>query len=71
MLRDDVARCGRAAEATFWGDPYEVEVPDATSLWTGGAGPCVVTQRDSTILVLPDQHAIVDRGGVIRIRAKE
>jgi N-methylhydantoinase A len=34
-------------------------------------GPCVVTQRDSTILVLPDQHAIVDRGGVIRIRAKE
>ena len=34
-------------------------------------GPCVVTQRDSTILVLPDQHAIVDRAGVIRIRAKE
>jgi len=35
------------------------------------AGPCVVTQRDSTILVLPDQNAVVDRGGVIRIRMKE
>jgi N-methylhydantoinase A len=34
-------------------------------------GPCVVTQRDSTILVLPDQRAIVDRAGVICIRAKE
>jgi N-methylhydantoinase A len=34
-------------------------------------GPCVVTQRDSTILVLPDQHAIVDRAGVIRIHAKD
>jgi N-methylhydantoinase A len=33
-------------------------------------GPCVVTQRDSTILVLPDQHAIVDRAGVIRIRGR-
>jgi N-methylhydantoinase A len=31
-------------------------------------GPCVVTQRDSTILVLPDQQAVVDRAGVIRIR---
>jgi N-methylhydantoinase A len=58
---------------------------DRSSSWTDSAifrrddlqrghrlrGPCVVTQRDSTILVLPDQHAIVDRGGVIRIRAKE
>jgi N-methylhydantoinase A len=34
-------------------------------------GPCVVTQRDSTILVLPDQHATVERAGVIRIRAKD
>ncbi|HZF36661.1 MAG TPA: hydantoinase/oxoprolinase family protein, partial [Candidatus Angelobacter sp.] len=34
-------------------------------------GPCVVMQRDSTILVLPDQHAVVDRAGVVRIRAKE
>jgi len=31
-------------------------------------GPCVVTQRDSTILVLPDQRAIVDRAGIIRIQ---
>lgn len=31
-------------------------------------GPCVVTQRDSTILVLPDQQAIVDGAGVIRIQ---
>lgn len=58
---------------------------DRSSSWTDSAiyrrddlrrghrllGPCVVTQRDSTILVLPDQHAIVDRAGVIRIRAKE
>jgi N-methylhydantoinase A len=35
------------------------------------AGPCIVTQRDSTILVLPDQQAVVDRAGVIRIRAKD
>jgi N-methylhydantoinase A len=34
-------------------------------------GPCVVTQRDSTILVLPDQHGVVDRVGVIRIRTRE
>jgi N-methylhydantoinase A/oxoprolinase/acetone carboxylase beta subunit len=33
------------------------------------AGPAIVTQRDSTILVLPDQSATVDRGGVIRVRA--
>ena len=32
--------------------------------------PLSPTQRDSTILVLPDQVAAVDRGGVIRIRAK-
>jgi N-methylhydantoinase A len=32
------------------------------------AGPAIVTQRDSTILILPDQTALVDRGGVIRIR---
>jgi len=35
------------------------------------SGPCIVSQRDSTILVLPDQQAIVDRGGVIRIRATD
>jgi N-methylhydantoinase A len=35
------------------------------------AGPCIVTQRDSTILVLPDQHGVVDRAGVIRIRTRE
>lgn len=34
-------------------------------------GPCIVTQRDSTILVLPDQQARVDRGGIIRIRGRE
>jgi N-methylhydantoinase A len=34
-------------------------------------GPCIVTQRDSTILVLPDQHGVVDRAGVIRIRTRE
>jgi N-methylhydantoinase A len=58
---------------------------DRSSSWTDSAiyrrddlrrghrlpGPCVVTQRDSTILVLPDQRAVVDRAGVIRIRAKE
>jgi N-methylhydantoinase A len=58
---------------------------DRSSSWTDSAiyrrddlrrghrlqGPCVVTQRDSTILVLPDQHANVDRAGVIRIRAKD
>jgi N-methylhydantoinase A len=57
---------------------------DRSSSWTASAvyrrddlkrghrlpGPCVVTQRDSTILVLPDQQAIVDRAGVIRIRGK-
>ena len=32
--------------------------------------PAIAEQRDSTILVLPDQTATVDRGGVIRIRAK-
>ncbi len=32
-------------------------------------GACIVTQRDSTVLVLPDQEAVVDRGGVIRIRS--
>jgi N-methylhydantoinase A len=32
------------------------------------SGPCVVTQRDSTVLVLPDQRAAVDRAGVIRIQ---
>jgi N-methylhydantoinase A len=31
-------------------------------------GPCVVAQRDSTILVLPDQQAVVDRAGIIRIQ---
>ncbi|MGH6961423.1 MAG: hypothetical protein ACREE7_13130, partial [Dongiaceae bacterium] len=55
---------------------------DRTAGWTDAAvyrrddlrrghclvGPCIVTQRDSTVLVLPDQEAIVDRGGVIRIR---
>ncbi len=34
-------------------------------------GACVVTQRDSTVLVLSDQEGTVDRGGVIRIRAKD
>jgi len=34
-------------------------------------GACVVTQRDSTVLVLPDQEGAVGRGGVIRIRAKD
>ncbi len=33
-------------------------------------GPAIAEQRDSTILVLPDQVAAVDRGGVMRIRAK-
>jgi N-methylhydantoinase A len=33
-------------------------------------GPAIAEQRDSTILVLPDQVATVDRGGVMRIRAK-
>jgi N-methylhydantoinase A len=33
-------------------------------------GPAIAEQRDSTILVLPDQTATVDRGGVMRIRAK-
>jgi N-methylhydantoinase A len=32
-------------------------------------GATIVTQRDSTILVLPDQSATIDRGGVIRIRS--
>ena len=32
------------------------------------SGPCVVAQRDSTVLVLPDQQAIVDRADVIRIQ---
>ena len=35
------------------------------------SGPCIVTQRDSTVLVLPDQEGTVDRAGVIRIRAKD
>jgi N-methylhydantoinase A len=35
------------------------------------SGPCIVTQRDSTVLVLPDQQAIVDHAGIIRIRAKD
>jgi len=35
------------------------------------AGPCIVVQRDSTVLVLPDQTGFVDRGGVIRIRATQ
>jgi len=34
----------------------------------GCRGPAIVIQRDSTVLVLPDQHAIVDSVGVIRIR---
>jgi len=34
-------------------------------------GPCIVLQRDSTVLVLPDQTGFVDRGGVIRIRATQ
>src|SRR5262245_42192780 len=33
-------------------------------------GPAIAEQRDSTILVLPDQIATVDRGSVIRIRAR-
>jgi N-methylhydantoinase A len=33
-------------------------------------GPAIVTQRDSTVLVLPDQAAIVDPSGVIRVRSK-
>jgi len=32
-------------------------------------GPAIVTQRDSTVLVLPDQSGRVDRLGVIRITA--
>ncbi|MGH6932591.1 MAG: hypothetical protein ACREEE_09180, partial [Dongiaceae bacterium] len=35
------------------------------------AGPAIITQRDSTILVLPDQAALVDHGGVIRIRTNQ
>jgi N-methylhydantoinase A len=33
-------------------------------------GPAIVTQRDSTVLVLPDQAGIVDPSGVIRVRSK-
>jgi N-methylhydantoinase A len=33
-------------------------------------GPAILLQRDSTILVLADQHARVDALGVVRIRAK-
>jgi N-methylhydantoinase A len=33
-------------------------------------GPAIVTQRDSTVLVLPGQAAIVDPNGVIRVRSK-
>ena len=32
------------------------------------AGPAILLQRDSTILVLPGQQARVDRLGVVRIR---
>jgi len=35
------------------------------------AGPAVVMQRDSTVLVLPDREARVERHGVIRIRARQ
>jgi N-methylhydantoinase A len=34
------------------------------------SGPAIAEQRDSTILVLPDQVATVDRGGVVRIRKR-
>jgi N-methylhydantoinase A len=34
------------------------------------AGPAILLQRDSTILVLADQQARVDKLGVVRIRAK-
>jgi N-methylhydantoinase A len=33
-------------------------------------GPAIVTQRDSTVLVLPDQDGRVDPSGVIRVRSK-
>jgi N-methylhydantoinase A len=33
-------------------------------------GPAIAEQRDSTILVLPDQVATGDRGGTIRIRSR-
>ena len=34
------------------------------------AGPAIVTQRDSTIVVLPDQEGGVDPSGVIRVSSK-
>ncbi len=34
-------------------------------------GPSIVTQRDSTVLVLPDQIGRVDQSGVIRVKSRE
>jgi N-methylhydantoinase A len=34
------------------------------------AGPAIVTQRDSTVIVLPDQEGRVDPSGVIRVSSK-
>jgi len=33
-------------------------------------GPAIVTQRDSTVLVLPDQEGRVDPSGVIRVKSR-
>jgi N-methylhydantoinase A len=33
-------------------------------------GPAIVTQRDSTVLVLPDREGRVDPNGVIRVRSR-
>ena len=34
------------------------------------SGPAIVTQRDSTTIVLPDQEGRVDPSGVIRVSSK-